>query len=98
MQRPLIEDSVRVAFSFFPSPLETEALESDIKQTDCCGGAYKLVMGRMERCLHALCLEAAERLGLCDALVVARVLGALQVDWPGLLFYNYSIVHSYIVQ
>ena len=55
-------------------------------------------MSRMKRYLHALCLDASERLGLCEALVVAHVVGALQIDWSDSLFYNYSIiVHSYIV-
>ena len=38
-------------------------------------------MGRVRRYLHALCLDASEQLGLCEALVVAHMVGALQIDW-----------------
>lgn len=43
-------------------------------------------VARVRRYVHEHCLD--ERLRLREALVVARLLGALQLEWPGLLFFS----------
>ena len=62
------------------APLET--LESDEEQMASCGGTER-DMDRVRRYLHEHCLDA--RLRLREALVVARLLGALHLEWPGTL-------------
>ena len=76
------------------APLETlESLERSEEQMASCGGTER-DMDRVRRYLHEHCLD--ERLRLREALVVARLLGALRLDWPGSarsLTNKYSILH-----
>ena len=48
-----------------------------------CGGTER-DMDRVRRYLHEHCLD--KRLRLREALVAARLLSALQLNWPGALF------------
>ena len=57
----------------------TGNLKSDEEHMALCGGA-ELDMDRVRCHLHEHCLD--ERLGLREALVVARQRGALLLNWP----------------
>ena len=66
-----------------------ETLESDEEQRASCSGTER-DMDRVWRYLHEHCLD--ERLRLREALVVERLLGTLQLNWPGALFDEYSLI------